>query len=498
MRGAEVKRTTINAVKTNNLQIFLRKGKSARMNLKPSAIESYFFHRSRLNLHSCFYVGIKLNELPKKSQLIAALKYTVIQHERLTCNVFYDELKKENFLQNILEPLKFCDLIEYHHDWDQLGETEINHIFQRYNFSYNENKSLWKILILPNQNQMLLLTDHVLMDGMSAVHVWETFMEGLQMQQPVEIDETIYSPSLNSSIEKIMSAPLYGDWPIPWNWHIVRQLVSRLHYWFPQTVVKNNRNLIQFANYSFPKDLLDDKPSDGTQKYKVKNTNHQWEFQLSPTHLNDILQECKANNTSLTSLLGALVCTSFEKIAAHEYTGSFLKIELPMNIRKPFERVLKLPSDDKLAVGNFIAVIEFNHKLHQNRGIWDIASQIQRAIRSSSEDKIIDKVNEVKLLEVISSQQYIEDKISLNNGPSSTFEVTNLGFQTFKDACNTSLPFYIVDATFNEPQGISSIFSLSVISTPGNGLHCCISYPNTLTKVLEPHWQYMKDYLNLY
>ncbi|CAI4465432.1 ALI_collapsed_G0025430.mRNA.1.CDS.1 [Saccharomyces cerevisiae] len=76
-----------------------------------------------------------------------------------------------------------------------------------------------------------------------------------------------------------------------------------------------------------------------------------------------------------------------------------------MNIRKPFERVLKLPSDDKLA--------NSNHKLHQNRGIWDIASQIQRAIRSSSEDKIIDKVNEVKLLEVISSQQYIEDKIKL-------------------------------------------------------------------------------------
>lgn len=59
--------------------------------------------------------------IAQKSQLIAALKYTVIQHERLTCNVFYDELKKENFLQNILEPLKFCDLVEYYHDWDQLG-----------------------------------------------------------------------------------------------------------------------------------------------------------------------------------------------------------------------------------------------------------------------------------------------------------------------------------------------------------------------------------------
>lgn len=45
---------------------FYEKEKAQGMNLKLSAIESYFFHRSRLNLHSCFYVGIKLNELPKK------------------------------------------------------------------------------------------------------------------------------------------------------------------------------------------------------------------------------------------------------------------------------------------------------------------------------------------------------------------------------------------------------------------------------------------------
>ena len=139
-----------------------------------------------------------------------------------------------------------------------------------------------------------------------------------------------------------------------------------------------------------------------------------------------------------------------------DYTGSFLKIELPMNIRNSSEQVLNLPSNDKLAVGNYIAAIEFNHKLHQNREIWDIASQIQRTIRSSSKDKIIDKVNEVKLLEVVSSQQYLKDKIGLNNGPSSTFEVTNLGFQTFRAACNASLPFHITDAAFNEPQGISS------------------------------------------
>ena len=131
------------------------------MKVKLSAIEDYFFHRSKLNLHSCFYVGIKLNELPDKQHLVTALKYTVAQHERLACNVLHDELKKEGFLQSILEPLKFSDLVEYYHNWDQLGEAEINHIFQMYNFPYNENKPLWKILIIPNQNQMLLLTDHV-------------------------------------------------------------------------------------------------------------------------------------------------------------------------------------------------------------------------------------------------------------------------------------------------------------------------------------------------
>ena len=329
------------------------------MKVRLSAIEGYFFHRSKLNLHSCFYVGVKLNKLPDTRHLITALKYTLTQHERLTCNVFYDESENEYFLQNIDKPFKFGDIVEYHHNWNHLTEVEINYIFQNYNFSYSEHKPLWKLLIIPNQNQMLLLTDHVLMDGISAVHVWETFMEGLQEQQLRE-NETVYSPVLSPLNEEFILAPVYGDWPIPWNWHVIRQLASRLYYWFPQIIVSNNKSLIQFANYTFPKDLLEDNPINESHTYKVKNTNCHWEFQLSPAHLKTILQECKIHNTSLTSLLGALVCKSFEETAVHDYTGSFLKIELPMNTRSSCKQILKLPSNDELAVGNLIAAIELS------------------------------------------------------------------------------------------------------------------------------------------
>ncbi|CAI4465371.1 ALI_collapsed_G0025420.mRNA.1.CDS.1 [Saccharomyces cerevisiae] len=61
-----------------------------------------------------FLCRIKLNELPKKSQLIAALKKT--------------------HLQNILEPLKFCDLVEYHHDWDHLGKPKLTTSFKGITF----------------------------------------------------------------------------------------------------------------------------------------------------------------------------------------------------------------------------------------------------------------------------------------------------------------------------------------------------------------------------
>lgn len=471
--------------------------KKTKMKSKLSAIEKYFFQRSQLNLHSCFYVGIKLNELPEKGQIITALKSTVAKHERLTFNLIYDKLNNEHYLQNAAEPFVFGDVVAYHHDWDHLKETEINHIFQEHNFPYSEHKPLWKILIIPSQNQMLLMTDHVLMDGMSAVHVWETFMEGLQKQGPVGVDETIYSPLSGSSADQIISIPPYENWPIPWKWHIVRQLASRLYYWFPQAIVTNNKNLIQFTNYSFPKDLLDAKPTEENNLYKVKNTNRQWEFQLLPAHLESVIQECRTNNTSLTSLLGALVCSSFEKTARGDYNGEFLKIELPMNTRNSCKEVLQLQSDDELAIGNFIANIEFRHELHQDLGIWHIASQIQDVIKTSSKDKITDKVNEIKLLEVVSPQKFIEDKVNLNDGPSSTFEVTNLGFQAFKNACDTNLPFHIVNATFNEPQGISAIITLSVISTPAGGLNCCISYPNTLAKELEPNWKYIKEYFDL-
>ncbi|CAI2012833.1 hypothetical protein SEUBUCD646_0G04610 [Saccharomyces eubayanus] len=467
------------------------------MKQKLSGLEEYFLYRSKLNLHSCFYVGIKLNELPQKHQLISALKYAVIEHERLSCNVFCEKSDNEVYLKSITEPFLFDDIAEYHHDWDQLKQNEINCIFQTYNFTYNVATPLWKILIIPSQNEMLLVTDHVLMDGISAVHVWETFMEGLREEASIEDDETIYSPLFSSSTDLISASP-FENWPIPWSWRIIRQLASSLYYLSPKTIVTNNKNLIQFANYSFPESFLEYEPTGDTDLYKVRNTNHQWEFRLLPAHLKNVLSECKAHNVSLTSFLGALVCLSFEKTAREVYKGTYLKMDLPMNTRKICRKTLQFLSDEELVIGNFVAPIEYKHKLHQDLGLWDTASEIQEAVKYSSKDKVIDTMNNVKLLEVVSPQQFIKDKINLNSGPSSTFEITNLGLQAFKDACNTELPFHVVDAIFNEPQGMSDIFTLSVISTPAGGLHCCVSYPNTLVEELKPNWQYIKEHLHLY
>ncbi|CAI4063260.1 hypothetical protein N7582_002359 [Saccharomyces uvarum] len=466
------------------------------MKQKLSILEEFFFHRSKLNLHSCFYIGIKLNELPQKHQLISALKYAVIKHERLSCNVFYEESDNEVYFKSITEPFLFDDIVEYHRDWDQLKQNEINYIFQTYDFAYNEATPLWKILIIPSQNEMLLVADHVLMDGMSAVHVWETLMKGLQKEAPIEDDEAIYSPLFSSSTDTISASP-FENWPVPWTWRIIRQLASSLFYWSPKTIVTNNKDLIQFANYSFPENFLEYEPTGDTSSYKVRNTNHQWEFRLLPAHLKSVLSECKAHNVSLTSFLGALVCLSFKRTLKEVYNGTYLKMELPMNTRKICRENLQFLSDEELVIGNFVAPIEYKHKLHQDLGLWDIASKIQKAVKSSSKDKVIDTINNVKLLEVVSPQQFIKNKINLNNGPSSTFEVTNLGFQAFKDACNTDLPFHVMDAIFNVPQSMSDIFTLGVISTPVGGLHCCVSYPNTLAEELKPNWQYIKEHLHL-
>lgn len=78
--------------------------------------------------------------------------------------------------------------------------------------------------------------------------------------------------------------------------------------------------------------------------------------------------------------------------------------------------------------------------------------------------------------------------------PSSTFEMTNLGFQKFSSL--ESKKYFVVDAKFNEPQLVASIFTCAVISTPLGGLNCSVSYPKDISTELNVCWAKLKKILD--
>lgn len=461
-----------------------------------SSVETFFYSRSNINLHSCFYVGVQLNIIPSKSQLIKALHLTISQFPLLHCNVsITDPITNTDvkpYINSINEPIGFDDVVIYQ-DWDILGEEENNYIFKTFNFPYHENKPLWKLLIIPKTKQILLLVDHLYADGMSTVNFWMAFIQSLNSDTEITIDSDVV---FHSEHEFQIPAHPYDKWPIPWLWKTKRFIVSKLFNWNPQLIVAPDSNLLHFKNYTFPKSLLlHSDEEDSSKKFKVRNDNHQYLLNIPTDQLKQLLSVCKEHSVSLTSYIAALYCISITKVKKDCYDGSHIKIDVPMNTRATIIKTLDIPPKE-LQFGNYIAGIELLYDLKENKDIWGIATEIQKQLLEHSTTGISDLINNMKLLDVIDPEVLIRSKVTpvpnTTKYPGSTFEVTNLGNQDFNSKNDASAEFWVEDALFNEPQGISDIFTCSTISTPKGGLNFCISYPDDIKDDIGPCMEYFK------
>ncbi|CAR28330.1 hypothetical protein ZYGR_0R00650 [Zygosaccharomyces rouxii] len=459
---------------------------------KLSSLERYFYTRSIINLHSCFYVGIQLNQLPSRTQIQHALKSTIDTFIQLRCNVGIDEEDGKPYLKIIDQSLELKDVVEFV-DWAKFDEDKMNYVFQNYAFPYHTEKPLWKVLVIPNERKLVLLMSHVLFDGMAGVIILQEFLKNLnQSMNAIENTiSTVYEPGEIQSFTS--NHHPYEDWPIGWKAKLLQFLFAQYLKWKPinADMVGPKSEDFKFNSYFLPHGLLEKRSDSTGGLYQVRCDNLQRNIHLTPEELEKVLQLCKDHRVSFSSLLTALFARSLAKFSdPTSYTGSQMKICLPMNTRSACNKYLQ-NDDYTKQLGNFVAATTLIANTNDNKPLWELAEAFQKTIVQKVQNGIPDAIGECRLLDVIDMQEFFKAKIAATK-PSDTFEVSNLGFQPFNDVEG---PFKVTDAFFNQPQGISANFFCSVIST-GGGLNCHLTIPRDLERDLAPCIQYVDDWLH--
>lgn len=448
-----------------------------------SNIERYFYNRRKLGLHSCFYLAVKFNRQIDDNHLSYALKETINEFPQLHSNVFNDETFER--IEPITVTIHFKDVVSFLEE-EELSEDLINKIFKTVKFNYNEHEVLWRLLVLKNRCTFILCVDHVLFDGMSTVKFWEKFIGALNNDEPKDDDKILH---FHSSIVPNLPPHPYDLIPITFKWILIRWLIRIILAlgMFPYRQEISDKQF-RLPGYSFPSGLFERNCNTQT----IRNDNRQVKLHICNNGLTFLLSQCKRHNVSLTSMFVATIIYSLRSNRPASACGTLLKIDLPMNTRVQMERELNL-NLAQLDMGNYIKNGELTYDLSQTEGIWNIAKDINEQIDAKKND--FESINMIKLLDFADNEKLIREKTKAKY-PGSTFEVTNLGSQSFQSSIDDK--FHIVNALFNEPQSISDIFTFSLVSSSVGGLNCCISCPKDIFDELNPTFNYMKEILKEY
>ncbi|SCU86775.1 LAFA_0E02982g1_1 [Lachancea sp. 'fantastica'] len=442
-----------------------------------SGIEEFFYHRSKLAYHSCFYVAVKFNQKPEDSCLKSALEVTISKFPHLYSNAFTNAgnvvlrpLRKSFMLSEVVERV----------DFEYLDESFNSHVFKTVTFDYGVERPLWKLLVLKDQRTFVLCTDHLIMDGLSTVAFWKSVITGLNNCDTTGAPENgpVFIPSANLS--KVQQHPYEK---IPYTvlglllWAFVRLMVLlefvKLDIIGKVFVPHLSSKDFKFRNYRFPEGLLN---STGG----IRNDNCQLNLHIPSSKMRLLLKNCKSHKVSFTSLLAAVVAHSLQSVSPSQVEGSRIKISVPINAREAVRKVIT-EAPGSADFGNFIKTGEFTRDLTELVQLWDTAKSLDDEMAYQRKSEV--PIQMAKLLNLIDVEKFVQGKVDAPY-PGSTFEITNLGYQTFD--CGVDDKYVVEDAFFNEPQGISDVFTFSVVSTPANGLNCWISYPRELQTDLQP------------
>ncbi|SCV00087.1 LAMI_0G02806g1_1 [Lachancea mirantina] len=439
-----------------------------------SGFEKYFYFRSKLDIHSCFFIGIQLNEIPASRTLSFALRQAIAKFPELHSNVTVD---KKPAIVSIRGPLQFEDVV-VETEYQTVGQEETNEIFDKVSFEYGVDRPLWKILVVRHSNQLLLCMDHVLFDGISGVNIWTEILNELNSSniQPGATERIVFNGE--SAAPSVRSHP-YAQFAMPLVWKLKYWFVLALSYSdsFYHALHGTSAGQIQFPKYKMQGGLL-------SETQKIRNDNCRFKVSLTPVELQAVQQKCRDENVSLTCCLAAMLSAALNHVDVSSRQGTTVKVDIPINTRPLLAETLNLdPSDIK--VGNFVKPAELKFELNQGTvDRWATARTF--AAQLKKERRNLDPLYAVKLMDALDVAKYIETQ-KKTEYPAGTFEITNVGLQSFGTSPEDK--FQVIDALFDEPQGLSDVFTLATVSTPTGGLNCSLSYPQVLSNDLRPAFE---------
>lgn len=450
-----------------------------------SSFEEYFYQRRNLNLHSCFYLAITLNESPSRELLSHVITKVIPRYPQLYSNVFLQDEKP--IIRPIESFIYFNDVVEYMQE-EQLTEELINQIFRTVKFKYHDDVPIWKILALNGGRSLVLCLDHVFFDGLSGVKFLENIMEELNT---IECFSNYQDIVYKCEGKELVPKHPYSNWPIPWKWKMFRLLAPlfvKLDSYIGPWVANftHDSSMLNFNRYEFPKGIF----RDVVKRNEIRNDNCQLTFSIPAENLEQLLVKCKKHNVSLTSILISVFIASLKEVDPSMIHGSQVTVDVPVNTRNLIKSTMNIDAKE-LEMGNFIMAGKVTYDITEDTDLLHTSKKIQDQIVKQKDD--VDSIHTSKLLDVVNVEDYIASMAN-KKFPGSTFEMTNLGFQKFSSL--ESEKYFVVDAKFNEPQLVASIFTCAVISTPLGGLNCSVSYPKDISTELNVCWAKLKKILD--
>lgn len=435
-----------------------------------TGLEDYFTERTIQKLHSCLTFTLTLSPFPTNDQWVTALHHAISEIYRLRCGVH--EGQEGKFIDLITnntsdgQSIKSKDVLEYV-PWESTSREQLNHIYKNLHFIVDGKHVMWKLYILEKSNEAILALNHSLFDGLSAIKIWNTILEGLNLNDIYNIEKDVLYPAIDNLSDYKYYHP-YDDLPVSLSLKLKSRIAKSMIYWAPG-FLGPDKKLIKYNGYDMSNGLLND--------------SKRWKWNLNPQRLKFYLDHCKKNDVTFTSYLATAIMISSNSLPQEYIDGDLIKISVPINTRNFCKETVKNCTDDDLKVGNFITATSLPYTLHSKKDdmFWELAKEVQKTLKSESQENLMKNIEEIQLLDRVDIPALIKAQLG-NKYQTNTFEITNTGYQDFSN----SGKFKVADIDFSLPEIFSCASVFSMVSIKDLGLRCSFAYSARIEPAIRP------------
>jgi hypothetical protein len=418
------------------------------------------------------------------------LRKMVLKFSFLTAN--YD--KDSNMIFPVTK-LLFSDVFESRSAKDDLYEELLNEI-ETYRFPHNEDKPLFKVLLI-NRTTVAAVFDHAVLDGVSGMNFHKVFLSSLNSLTDHELENQDFDLEsndlsifdLSEQINELDSFPLSTE--------------KHLNY-VPDFLFRLKRNLKSYLPQALGCFINDHRYSDHPSSSGGDISYRQWpsvkgkkdfgtiirSFNISPDIVRNALGLCRSKGVTLTPFLEIIMCQTLCKLGIItesdlENERYFIKTMHPSDLRRFLssdllhERLLGLRVYP--GIFNYPLVEELLESIENSVTFWKLIQiSYENLSKSSADPKSVvnqwyalnEFYDEGSLAKMIESSQN-----GLLNGTGPSIRLSNIGL--FRNEDDPLAKFSLENALFTQSLGVNGgCVIASVASTEKGGMNICCSCMN--------------------